>query len=118
MAKTKLPPKPPGGFHYHWYLREWLRTLKVSQAALERSAELSKATVSALVNDKQQYTQTHLDRIAWALKIKPHELLMPPDYAAMLRELEHAHRGVKANPPGPVPVDDPAAVHITMYRRK
>jgi transcriptional regulator with XRE-family HTH domain len=85
--KTKLSKKSEGEFHYPWYLREWLISLEVSQADLERMTELSKATVSALINGKQQYNQSHIDRIAWELKIRPYELLMPPREAGAIRNI-------------------------------
>jgi transcriptional regulator with XRE-family HTH domain len=108
MAKKTKAPE--GGFHYPWYLREWLVSLEVSQAELERLTELSKATVSALINGKQQYNQSHIDRIAWELKIRPYELLLPPREAGAIRNIIKGNADLAAmrNALG----DEPAAYQL------
>ena len=70
-----------------WYLSDWLKTLKVSQAQLCRLTDYPKAKVSDLATGKQRYNRDVLNDISRALNIKPHELLMHPDDAMALRRM-------------------------------
>lgn len=113
--KTKLPPKPIGGFRHPWYLGEWLEASEnMSQAELGRKTELGKATISDLVNGKLQYSQTHLDLISIALNVRPYELLMPPAEAAAIRKIVAGHEELEALR-SQVP-EEPAAIRI--WRKK
>ncbi len=71
----------------NWYLREWMDTLEVSQTDLIEATDLSKATISLLCNDQQDYNPSYIRDMAIALKISPYELLMHPDDAMALRRL-------------------------------
>ncbi|TKD50196.1 helix-turn-helix domain-containing protein [Sphingomonas baiyangensis] len=71
----------------NWYLREWLGTLGVSQADLVGKTDLSKTTISLLVNARQDYDPTIVQTIADALNVRPYELLMQPEDAMALRRL-------------------------------
>jgi transcriptional regulator with XRE-family HTH domain len=70
-----------------WYLADWLKTLRVSQADLVRETDYPKAKVSDLVTGKQRYNRDILNDIAKALKISPHELLLHPDDAMAQRQM-------------------------------
>lgn len=70
-----------------WFLTDWLKTLKVSQAELGRLTDYPKAKVSDLVTGKQRYNRDIMNDIANALNIKPSELLMHPADAMALRRM-------------------------------
>jgi len=71
----------------NWFLREWMRTLKVNQAKLVEDTGYSKTTVSLLYNDQQDYSPSIVRDVASALKIPHYELLMHPDDAMAMRQL-------------------------------
>lgn len=73
----------------NWFLREWMETLRVNQAALIEKTGLSKTAISLLVNDRQDYTPEIIRDIADALNIATYELLMEPDDAMNLRALRN-----------------------------
>lgn len=59
----------------------------VTQSDIVAKTELSKAVVSLLVNDQQDYGPAIIRDIAAALNIAPFELLMHPQDAMGLRQL-------------------------------
>jgi transcriptional regulator with XRE-family HTH domain len=71
-----------------WYLSDWMKSLKVSQAELGRLTDYPKAKVSDLVTGKQRYNRDIMNDIAHALNIKPHELLMHPSDAMAVRKMK------------------------------
>lgn len=71
----------------NWFLRDWMRTLKVTQSKLVEETGYSKTTVSLLYNDQQDYGPVIIRDMASALKIPAHELLMHPDDAMAMRQL-------------------------------
>ena len=71
----------------NWYLRDWMRTLEVTQADLIERTDLSKTSVSLLCDDRQDYRPEVIRDMALALNIAPYELLMHPDDAMALRQL-------------------------------
>ncbi len=70
-----------------WFLSDWLKSLKVSQADLVRLTDYPKAKVSDLVTGKQRYNRDIINDISAALNIKPNELLMHPSDAMGLRRM-------------------------------
>lgn len=73
-----------------WYLPDWLKTLKVSQAELCRRTDYPKAKVSDLVTGKQRYNRDILNDVADALHVQPYELLMHPADAMAQRRFRRA----------------------------
>jgi transcriptional regulator with XRE-family HTH domain len=71
----------------NWYLREWMESLGVKQAEMIRRTDWSKATMSQLYNNKQDYSPKIVNEAALALNVAPYELLMRPDTAMALRRL-------------------------------
>lgn len=69
----------------NWFLREWMGTLDVSQAALVEKTGLTKTAISLLYNDRQDYTPAIIQDVAEALNIAPYELLMHPENAMAIR---------------------------------
>lgn len=65
------------------HIRQWREKYGLSQDQLvervrERVETFSKSTLSRIENNRQDYRQTHLEAIAWALggdKLKPGDLL-------------------------------------------
>lgn len=75
---------------HRWFLREWAELRGRKQSDLARGLGWSKAKISALWTGDQQYQQEHIDQAAYYLGIEPWELLIPPDRAQAIRELEKA----------------------------
>jgi transcriptional regulator with XRE-family HTH domain len=73
-----------------WHLKDWLKSLRVSQAELCRRTDYPKAKVSDLVTGKQRYNRDILNDIAAALHLEPYELLMDPATAMAQRRFRKA----------------------------
>lgn len=69
---------------HDWYLPQWLQTLRMKNADLERATGWDKRKASHLVNGHQPYKRDTLNEAARALKIAPFELLMHPEDAFAL----------------------------------
>lgn len=72
---------------HDWYLRDWLKTLRVKQARLMELTAWDKRKASELVNGKQRYNRDIVNEAALALNLAPFELLMHPEDAMALRAL-------------------------------
>lgn len=72
---------------HDWFLRDWLKTLRVKQARLMELTAWDKRKASELVNGKQRYNRDIVNEAAFALNIAPFELLMHPEDAMALRQL-------------------------------
>jgi len=83
-----------------WYLKQWLKTLMVSQAELSRRTDYPKAKVSDLVTGKQRYNRDVLNDVASALHLHPYELLMHPDDAMAQRRIRLAAEEIVRVPYG------------------
>lgn len=99
----------PKGF-VPWYLPEWMEASGLKgRGARERMRELtgwSKATMSQLYNDNQDFSPKILAEAAQALNCQPYELLMRPEAAMAIRQLrQDALRIVE----GTLPPSAPAA---------
>lgn len=74
----------------NWFLREWMEITDAfsGRGGLERMRKetgWSKATMSQLYNNKQDYSPKILNEAARALHVEPFELLMKPERAMALR---------------------------------
>lgn len=58
------------------FIREWREHRKLTQDQLAERLETSKTSISRIETGKQPYTQDTLDRLAWALRCSPADLLM------------------------------------------
>lgn len=74
----------------NWYLREWMDLLGVNQAEMIRRTDWSKASMSQLYNNKQDYSPKLVNEAALALNVEPFELLMKPERAMALRRQREA----------------------------
>ena len=83
MARRGIPKERP-----IWFLREWMRTMGIeSQTDMMDRTGWSKAKMSQLYNDKQDFSSIILKEAAIALNCSPHELLMHPDDAMRTRRM-------------------------------
>lgn len=82
MTKHSRPVR-----YTNWYLRAWMASQKVNQAALVEKTGMNKTAVSLLVNDRQDYSPEIVRDVANALNIAIYELFMHPDDANSLRRL-------------------------------
>lgn len=75
----------------NWYLREWMTMLhpkeRGRQAWMMGLTGWSKATMSQLYNNEQDYSPLKVNEAAKALNAEPWELLMPPERAMALRRI-------------------------------
>jgi transcriptional regulator with XRE-family HTH domain len=81
MARRGIPNQ------VNWYLKEWMDLLKVNQAEMIRRTDWSKATMSQLYNNKQDYSPKIINAASQALNLATYELLIPPETAMALRRL-------------------------------
>lgn len=82
-------------FKHTWFLREWMESVGLKQAALQKELGWSKGKMNSVWHG-QQYTQEIIDEVAPWLNVRPYELLMPPDLAHAFRNLrEDAARIVR-----------------------
>lgn len=75
----------------NWYLREWMAMIhpkeRGRQAWMMEKTGWSKATMSQLYNNEQDYSPQKVNEAAAALNTEPWELLMPPERAMALRRI-------------------------------
>lgn len=81
---------------HDWYLPQWLKALKASQADLLEPTGWSKAKMSKLVNGVKRYDRDVVNTLAKALHIMPYELLMHPEDAMRLRRLRDTALSIAA----------------------
>lgn len=84
MARRGIPKE------INWFLREWMDALKVKQADMIRLTGWSKATMSQLYNNKQDYSPKIVNTAAEVLGVERFELLMPPARAMAYRRQREA----------------------------
>lgn len=70
-----------------WYLKDWLRTLRISQSALAERLDWQNSKVSRLVNGTSDWNREHLEQVATALHLQPFELLLHPEDAMSVRRM-------------------------------
>lgn len=86
MSKRSIPTPSRG---HGWFARQWLKTLKKSQADVCRGLGWKKASASEIITGKQRYNQDAVEELADFLNIRPYELLLHPEDAMNLRQLRH-----------------------------
>lgn len=74
----------------NWYLKEWMDLLGMKQVDMIKLTDWSKATMSQLYNNKQDYSPEIVNTAAKALNVEPFELLMKPERAMALRRQREA----------------------------
>lgn len=78
-------PEPP-----NWYLRAWMKELKVSQARLAAECDWSPSTMHGIYHGRTSYYRDIVNLIAEKLGIEPFELLMPPGRARAFRRFQES----------------------------
>lgn len=94
----RKPAPPPSQPSHDWYLQEWLKTLRVSQAKLAKACGWSKATANDVYHGRTSYYRQILNEVASALHVQPFELLMHPEDAMAYRQMSQALRAVEHSP--------------------
>jgi hypothetical protein len=108
MARRGAPKSQVG-----WYLREWMNTVPLftGRGGQTRFRELtgwSKAVMSNLYNNQQDYSPLLLEQAAQALNVEPFELLIPPDRAMALRGFRQTAAKIVESEPAPLPTVETA----------
>lgn len=73
-----------------WYLQEWMKDLRVSQAKLARECDWTPSTMHGIYHGRTNYYREILNLIASKLNIEPYELLMPPEQAMAFRRFSES----------------------------
>ena len=81
-----------------WHLREWLAYFGKKQAALVNELGWNKSKASFVWNGKQPYSREIVNEVTDWLGIAPYELLMAPEKAMALRQLEETARRIADQP--------------------
>lgn len=89
MARRGVPKQ------INWYLREWMDLTEAfrgrgGQTRMMAETGWSKATMSQLYNNKQDYSPAIINAAAKALNVEPFELLMRPERAMAMRRQREA----------------------------
>src|SRR4051812_15514713 len=101
MAHHPLMPRkppPPTQPSHDWYLQEWMKTLRVSQARLAKRLDWSVSTMNDVYHGRTSYYRQILNQVASALHVQPFELLMHPDDAMAYRRMSQALRAIDQSP--------------------
>jgi len=88
MARKSAKPKGLGPEQPNWYLREWMKTLRVTQAKLARACDWTNSTMHGIYHGRTDYYREIVNLIASKLHIEPYELLMHPDMAMAIRKAQ------------------------------
>lgn len=86
------PPQPD------WYLADWMRTLRVSQADLVKRTGWGKSQTNDLYHGRTEFYRKVAIEAAHALNLQLHELFMHPDDAMAIRQMLHAQRRFADSP--------------------
>lgn len=84
-------------FTTDWYLADWMRTLNLRNADLERLSGWDKRKVSFLVTGRQPFARDTLIELARCMNIAPFELLLHPDDAMELRRFRSSALALAAD---------------------
>lgn len=84
-----------------WYLREWMVLLGKRQADLVRDLGWTRRKASEVYNGDQPYKREIVNELAKWLGLKPYEMLMTPERANRLRQIEQAAHAIAANSDAP-----------------
>lgn len=90
MPKKKTSPSAPPG--NDWFLADWMRALKISQAGLSERTGWSKASMNDIYHGRTSYYRRILNEAADALHLQPYELLMHPRDAMEMRRITRSVR--------------------------
>lgn len=71
-----------------WFLPEWMKVLRVSQAKLARECDWTPSTMHGIYHGRTSYYRDIVNLIASKLHIQPYELLMPPERAMAFRQFQ------------------------------
>lgn len=96
IGETAAASGPPGRFEPDWYLKDWLRTLGMTQADLVRATGWSKATANDIYHGKTRYYRQIVNEVANALGIPAFELFLPPAEAMAMRRIRESARAIAA----------------------
>lgn len=88
----------PRDFGPDWYLVDWMRTLRVTQAELVRRLDWPKSKMSMLFNAQRNYNRDMINQVSKALSIEPYELLLPPERAMGFRGMQKDALRIVADP--------------------
>ena len=96
----KRSAKTQRDFNHTWYLREWLQQSDppLTQADMQRGMTWSKAKAHDVWHG-QQYTQALVDEISSWLKVRPFELLLPPEDAFAIRGMRESAVKIASSQP-------------------
>jgi transcriptional regulator with XRE-family HTH domain len=84
---------------HDWYLKAWMKTLKIRQADVMKATGYRRATMSELSTGKQRYNRDVINAVAAAMHIRPYELLMHPDEAMAIRRVRESAVRIAAEMP-------------------
>lgn len=73
-----------------WFLREWMKTLQVSQTRLAEMCDWKPSTMHGIYHGRTSYYRDILNLIATKLNVEPYELLMPPEQAMAFRRFQES----------------------------
>jgi transcriptional regulator with XRE-family HTH domain len=83
--REKPAPAPVGP---DWFLPEWMASLEVSQADLARECGWTNSTMHGIYHGRTAYYREIVNLIAEKLNLRPYELLMHPDEANAIRQIQ------------------------------
>jgi transcriptional regulator with XRE-family HTH domain len=72
-----------------WYLQEWMRSKRVSQAWLAKECDWTPSTMHGIYHGRTSYYRDILNLIASKLNVEPFELLMHPEEANAFKQFQH-----------------------------
>lgn len=87
VRRTSQTGAPKGPAKPDWYLRQWMKTLRVTQTQLARECDWNTSTMHGIYHGRTEYYREILNLIAVKLNVQPYELLMHPDEAMAIRQL-------------------------------
>lgn len=82
-----------------WHLKDWVAHFNKRQSSLTNELGWSKNRANKVWHSQQSYRREEVNEIAAWLGIAPYELLMPPEKAMGLRQLEETARRIAAEAP-------------------
>lgn len=85
---------------HDWFLKEWLGATGKKQADIVKDLDWNKAKISLMANGKQPYTRDEVNELSAYLNLQPFELLLHPQDAMALRQLQASARQVVRVPFG------------------
>jgi hypothetical protein len=90
LARRLFYPLHMAAPRHDWYLKDWLRTLGVSQAWVAEQLRLQTSKISRKATGVTAYDRDDINAIAALLHLQPFELLLHPEEAHHIRRLRAA----------------------------